>query len=75
MIPISLTAHNRQTALNIRSLLADADSYGWSLANLLKEVRKLFTYAQASALASVLLGDALKAVTLVMFKEEQENGR
>lgn len=75
LIPMQLTAHNGQTALHIQSLLADADGYEWPLPRLLKEVRKLFTYAQAQSLTSSLLTDALKAAAIVVFEEKRKGIR
>ena len=75
MIPMQLISHNKQTALHIQSLLADADNYGWSLQHLLREVRKLFTYAQAQSLASILLIDAVKAAGVVVFEEKRKGIR
>lgn len=69
LIPITLAAHYRQTALNIQSLVADADEYGWPLEKLLREVRQLFTYAQAQALTRDLLMDAVKTSRLALFEQ------
>lgn len=71
MIPVTIRAHYRQTSLNIQSLLADADHYGWRLEKLLQEVRQLFTYAQAQSLASDLLGNAIKSARLTVFEHRQ----
>jgi HK97 family phage portal protein len=68
-IPEICRAHYRQTALNIQSLVADADEYHWPLEKLLREVRQLFTYAQAQALAYDLLSDAVNASRLALFEQ------
>jgi HK97 family phage portal protein len=68
LIPVTIRSHQRQTFLNLQSLLADTDRYGWKIEKLLREVRQLFTYAQAQALASDLLGDAIKSARMTVFE-------
>jgi hypothetical protein len=68
-MPMTIAAHYRQIALNIQSLVADADEYQWPLEKLLREVRQLFTYAQAQALTGDLLSDAVKASRLALFEQ------
>jgi HK97 family phage portal protein len=68
-MPLTITSHYRQTALNIQSLVADADEYHWPLEKLLREVRQLFTYAQAQALTGDLLANAVKSSRLALFEQ------
>jgi len=70
-IPATIRSHYRQTILSIQSLLVDADQYNWRLDKLLQEVRQLFTYAQAHALAGDLLSDAIKSAWLTVFEHQQ----
>jgi HK97 family phage portal protein len=68
-MPMTIAAHYRQIALNIQSLVADADEYQWPLEKFLREVRQLFTYAQAQALTHDLLMDAVKTSRLALFEQ------
>lgn len=69
-MPMTIASHYRQTALNMQSLIADCDEYNWTLEKLLREVRQLFTYAQAQALTHDLLTDAVKASQLAVFEQQ-----
>ena len=72
MAPVHIVANSNQTLLNIKSLLGDADVYGWSLRKLLKEVRKLFTYDKARTLARDLLGESINASRVVIFEDKKK---